>query len=357
MKATNLDLLATFEQCLSGLTLWSETESPYQILVWEVSEKGGFSIEALLLSLEYLSVLDKQNLFADIKERFAHIEQNEDIQFNRKNCFIYSPEQDRSSEEGVFNREAFMRSGLEAEAFRSTILERLTGIRQKYQELVASLKDSFEDLQIYRLTSDDLDFQRFYDVLILVGKTKDNQWMGLSTKINYRNFDDLDLPASMVRSGQQLRSEQVETPSPSVQSVINIVEQVTQNFTFLPIAPSYFDFEITEPDYPFAGFVWEVAGARSQVVEQLLESINFMQVKPLQNDTDFYNLLYVYPDENGEYEIDENFQKATMLLETLKSQLRTRKAYRFGLCEIDLYFVGATPENDWVCISSVVVET
>lgn len=128
MKETNLELLAAFEQCLKGLNLWSETESPYEVLIWEASERGEFSVEALLLSLSYLTPVDHQNLFADVEERLSGIEQDVDIVFNRENTFIYSLEQYRSIESS-FDKQQFIFNDLESEIFRATILERLRVIR------------------------------------------------------------------------------------------------------------------------------------------------------------------------------------------------------------------------------------
>lgn len=207
-------------------------------------------------------------------------------------------------------------------------------------------------MQIYRLTINDLDFQRFYDVYIIIGQTKEGFWIGISTKIDYQRDLSEDRHPLPLLSGRQ-----VKAISSCTQEIVSVVERVIQNFAFPTIAPYYFDFEIISPSYPFNNFVWEIASAKSEVIEQLLESIAFLQSRSLNSDEDWYSLGYIYPDEKGEYEITEDFQRTTALFNLVKSCLKEQRAYRFGLCEIDLYIVGVTHDNDRVCVSSVIVET
>lgn len=357
MRSNNLELLASIEKCLEGMTLWSETEAPYKVFIWEVAEKGEFSIEALLLSLGYLTPVDHQNIFADVEERLSSIEENEMIAHNRKHSFVYGPEAENTKElfkdvieDSEFNRRHFLLDESEPTLFRETILGRLTGIRQKYQAIARSLEPHLSNLQIYRLSTSDLDFQRFYDVYLIIGQTQEGHWIGFSTEIAYSNLvtECVSLPLT---SGRETISV-----SASNQRIISAFEQAIQDFVFPTIAP-YYSFEIDKPSYPFEKFVWELADTKSKVVAQLLESINFLQVKALDDTGDYYSSIGIYLDERGQYQIDEPFQKATVLIELLKSRLREQKAYWFGLCEMDLYIVGATPTDDLVCISSLVVHT
>lgn len=357
MRSNNVELLASIEKCLEGMTLWSETEAPYKALIWEISEKGEFSIEALLISLGYLTPVNHQDIFADIEERLSSIEKNEMIAHNRKHSFVYGAEAEDIKERlkdvienSEFNPRHFLLDASEPTLFRETILERLTGIRQKYQTIARSLEPHLNNLQIYRLSTSDLDFQRFYDVYLIVGKAREGQWIGFSTRIAYSDLmtECVSLPLTAER----------ETASVSAgnQRIISAFEQSIQDCVFPTIAP-YYDFEVDSPSYPFESFVWESAETKSKVVAQILESINFLQIKALDDTEDYYSSIGIYPDERGQYQIDESFQKATVLIDLLKSRLRDQEAYWFGLCEMNLYIVGVTPTDDLFCVFSSVVHT
>lgn len=264
-------------------------------------------------------------------------------------------------------------------------MARLVDIRQKFQAISEVLKPMLASLQVYRLSTSDLDFQRFYDLYLLIGQTQEGKWIGFSTKINYAHRNKSNYERVLV-AGRDTGKISLET-----RAIIDTVENTISSYTFLPLAPYYFDLEIIDPSQSVSCFVWEIADARSKAVEQLLESNNFMQVIPLNCKDDYYSLVYIDPAEEydtnlpeecdaqqydrelnlqqtieslaaleydtSEYEQELYSRQTIKLLDTFDSELTEQKAYRFGLCSIDLYFIGTTPAGDRICLSGVVVET
>jgi hypothetical protein len=363
MENSNLELFDRLQKLLEGMTLSSETDASYKVFIWEISEKGELSIDALLCSIGYLVPINYQIIFSDIEERLLSIEQNEGIAFNRKHCFVYGSDAGKIRddfnfskvfEEAGLNYHNFLLDESEPALFRVTILERLIKIRQNYQAIARRLEPYLTDLQVYRLSTDDLDFQRFYDIYLLVGKTKDNQWIGFSTKIAYMQIAFVDLQTD-VTNLPLIPKIQVDMPE-SIQEVISLFEQETQDVIFSSCAP-YYDFELDELPYPFECFVWEVADSKSKIVKQLLESTNFVQIREPNSAEDYYSFIGIHPEESGQYEVNEQFQKAEVLVDLLRSRLREQKFYRLGLCERDLYIIGTTPTGDFLGISSLEVVT
>ncbi|HIK19018.1 MAG TPA: hypothetical protein IGS53_27560 [Leptolyngbyaceae cyanobacterium M33_DOE_097] len=402
MKEANAQLLAFLETTIEGLVLSSEAEYPYTVSIWEVSERGEFSVMALLLSIGYLTVVEPPSIFEDIGTQLAELEQNEEIQFNRlygfansivpkqqggpsfsevdleyltqlvgsDNADIYSEslmmlaeqlERFKEKQKQSFSQplsseipEAepkIKADSQEAEEFRAIILERLTASRQICSEIVAAVEPYLHLLKVFRLSTRDLVFQRVYGIHIVTGQLNESQWIGFSTRLpEILHKEDDPLPVQPGRDVEAISSE--------VQVVVSAFEEAVEGYAFPPMAPFYGS-EIDKPSYPFESFIWEISTNESSLVQQLLETMRFLQILSPISDEDYDYLIHApWNQEDSETEREEVYsQKIASTIDFIKHNLTEQKIYRLGLVEIDVYTVGKTHDNDWIYFSSTAVET
>ncbi len=116
---------------------------------------------------------------------------------------------------------------------------------------------------------------------------------------------------------------------------------------------------MSESDYPFEVFVWDIkSAANSLTPQQLLRHVRRApdtSVETLEVDRFFARATRVqdWHDESQAQEVRQ-YQK---LVKRLQEMLQQVLVYRLGTVEVDIYIVGKTPSGNWAGLSTKAVET
>jgi Nuclease A inhibitor-like protein len=116
---------------------------------------------------------------------------------------------------------------------------------------------------------------------------------------------------------------------------------------------------MSESDYPFEAFVWDIQGAANSLTPQQLRQHTRhapdTPVETLEVDRFFARAIQVqnWHDEDQAQEVRQ-YQKLVKLLQESLEQIWV---YRLGTIEIDIYIVGKTPSGNWAGLSTKAVET
>ncbi|MBE9197609.1 MULTISPECIES: pentapeptide repeat-containing protein [unclassified Nodularia (in: cyanobacteria)] len=123
----NLELLEQIRQASQGLYYGSEADYPYEVFLWEVANRGEFTLEGLLKAFGYLREISSDD-------------------FRNGNFDDLLPE----------NKQVI----------------------QSFRTLLLQLKSFLTNLQVYRLAVSAPDFY------IVIGNTPSGDWLGISTKVS-----------------------------------------------------------------------------------------------------------------------------------------------------------------------------
>lgn len=116
---------------------------------------------------------------------------------------------------------------------------------------------------------------------------------------------------------------------------------------------------MSESDYPFEAFVWDIKGTMNSLTpQQLLRHTRHAPdtpVETLEVDRFFARATRAqdWHDESQAQEVRQYQELVKRLQDTLQQVL----VYRLGTVEIDIYIVGKTPSGNWAGLSTKAVET
>lgn len=116
---------------------------------------------------------------------------------------------------------------------------------------------------------------------------------------------------------------------------------------------------MSESDYPFEAFVWDIEGAANSLTpQQLLQHTRHAPdtpVETLEVDRFFAQVTHAqnWHDEFPAHEV----RQYQILLKRLQDTLQQVLVYRLGTIEIDIYIIGKTPSGNWAGLSTKAVET
>jgi Nuclease A inhibitor-like protein len=116
---------------------------------------------------------------------------------------------------------------------------------------------------------------------------------------------------------------------------------------------------MSESDYPFEAFIWDIDGAANSLTpQQLLQHTRQAPDTPVETlEVDLFfaptTRVQDWHDESKAKEVRQYQGLVKLLQESLEGVL----VYRLGTVEIDIYIVGKTPDGNWAGLSTKAVET
>lgn len=116
---------------------------------------------------------------------------------------------------------------------------------------------------------------------------------------------------------------------------------------------------MSESDYPFVAFFWEVEEEIELDIPTLLEITQHPPDTPVKFlEFEWFFRDYVNPEDwYDEEEEEEEAKRYQNLVATLQECLRDLRVYKVGEVTIDVYIVGTTPAGDLAGLSTVSIET
>ncbi|MCU0533180.1 MAG: nuclease A inhibitor family protein [Hydrococcus sp. Prado102] len=328
-KKAHLELFESLEaylpQAIKGLTFQTEASYPYDVFSWKASQHGEFSVENLLLSTGDLTLIDLDNILKDFNHQIANLDLYSGILFNRK----------RNITDSKIN-----------EDFIKTSTEKIINIKKIIQEKTSHL-------QIYLLKAGYLDSDYFY---IVICETKEKDWIGFFIRCTrHERFLQKEVPRfSQIEAETAIKNNTIE--------IITTLEKIAASLFFLPKAPYYSDFELKKSLYPdysdydlkdilhiCKSFVCKISSQRKYLLEQILESIEFMRIETLNVDS-----IKELDEISSVSAVNQDFKT---LLELLKTYLTNLRLYWLGLVNIDVYMIGDVLDGDKLGDRSIAVFT
>jgi hypothetical protein len=115
---------------------------------------------------------------------------------------------------------------------------------------------------------------------------------------------------------------------------------------------------MSESDYPFEVFLWDLPDNAAITPEKILEQTGHPSDTVVEI-VDLDSFLAGATTEQDWYEQEERetVKRFQNLVEMLKNSLTDIQVYRLGTTEIDVYIVGKTQEGNFAGLSTKVVET
>lgn len=279
MKPSNAELVAQLQAATEGLLFPSENEYPFKTFVFEVESQGDFTVENFLQTAGFMKPVNLDDFLQFVSE--------------------IAPESS-----------------------------------QNYQEIINFLELYTTSSQIYRISLEDEsgEYEAFH---ILVGNTKDGDWIGICPKI--------DTEPSARRSEKFL----IESSTLVKESTLELktkLEPLLAKLKFIVI-------EYYEKNQEKQGFVLEIADTRAVMMKKLLDSIGFVKTCAFKGFSE-------NAEENDDPESREYFEKFKPLDELLKSRLTNLREYVIGgMAVYYLYDIGQTPYEDWVGVWTIAIWT
>ncbi len=348
-------LLAAIDASIEGVVFQTEGEKLLKPFLWDVNTQGDFSIGELLKSTGNLISIEVDD-FLGWNEYLQDFEQWEE--FLKQNPEYLTHEETRCAEIPLHMRQDVVRGRAE----RFTVVSSQSAImEQRYLDLLELLRSHVTELRAYKVVKYDESFiyeesdeeeytppiglstEVFESFNILVGKVKDNCWIGISSISPYSDYP-LTRPTPEKFIPQRLGSLALD-----LQELETKLNQILGSLSFV-VRQFYNSYEEVE------SCACEFADTESALIDRLLHLSNYLRTWEFEGmslgEEDERLEGYSYTEEDEEYS-EKDAYKFDELDRILMTMLRDLRVHILGNQSIfDIYAIGRSPNDDWLGVST-----
>lgn len=201
-------------------------------------------------------------------------------------------------------------------------MEKIKANTDKWDSFLTILESQFDEVQAYQIL---LKKQMYDSFKIIVGRTQNNNWIGISPLVYFRNYD-----CSKKSFGERQQRQKEELDIEDLELKAHL-EEILSDLSF-PIA-SYYSV-ISE------GTIVRIAVTKAILIEELIEAARFLDIWKFSE----------FDDNWGEEEEKKEYEQ---LNQSVFCYLTDLRLYVMGTWNLfDVYIIGKTPEEDWLGIST-----
>ena len=255
---------------IEGKSMVSEDDYPFEVSLWNTKEKGDFSLEYKLKREHQLKIIDLESFWQQLP----------DSDFNTEQQFTHA-----------------------------------------YQTLLKPIQTHIDSIEIYQLTTEELEEYSDALVYIIFAKTKADDWLGISTAFSYTR--EQNFGSSIIFD---IRDFALSKPD-NRELVIAIEKAIDEANVLIP------------PRNDASHFVWEIGENRNSMFLNLLIKTKYFTIQQYS------------------YENDDIFEFDESTTRFINTELTNLRYYFLGSVPMDIYLVGETRFKDWISIKSTVVWT
>jgi Nuclease A inhibitor-like protein len=368
----NAKIIAQLEEAISGLDRRSASDYPFETFAWEISEKGEFTIENLLLANGMMTKVDIEQY-----TRFITSEINWE-----KYSEYYSSVSISQESLGERHRKVLDFLKLNLSTFEIYLLKNPDSLPLFFNDYqIDTLLDSLNELS----ESGQCRGTYVEACYVLMGCTKDNNWIGLVPKMACDGYVYRKNSLVLLNSTEFPASDETLALKAQVEALVNDLESpVTEFLEF----------------YRYNTHVIEVENSRQSLLENLLLSVGFSRIckfdnlsrnweeysaenclkmltkrrnedrERLQATRNHYgnsvNLDQYITSQKSAYEaevqslqeLQKYYERLVEIDQILISRLTDLREYIFGFGAVfHFYDIGKSPTGDWLGVKSICIST
>jgi hypothetical protein len=349
-------LLAEIDASIEGVVFQTEGSNLLSPFLWDVSTQGEFTIGQLLKSTENIIPIEIDD-FLGWKEYLQDFEEWDE--FLKQNPEYLTREETSCAEIPLHMRHDAVRET--AERFK-IVSSQSAIMEQRYLALLELLRFHITDLQVYKVIkydelpiyeeSDENDLPMpigsskhiFESFNILVGKTRDDCWIGISSISPYSDYPlTRPTPEKFIPQSLGLLTRDLQELEAKVKPILDSLAFVVRQF--------YDSYEEVK------NYACEFAETEAVLIDRLLYLSNYLRTWEFKGmslgEGDEESLEgYGYTEEDEEYSEKEEY-KFEELDRLLITMLRDLRVHILGNQSIfDIHAIGRLPDGDWLGVST-----
>jgi hypothetical protein len=343
MQDDTEQLQASIESSIQGLLFRTEGDYAIKSLVWNVREQGEFNISRLLKSTKNLDAIELDD-FLSWRERLEDCERWEE--FLKRNPEYLTHEQTRCTSMPLPMRVRAAQK--RAEEYRM-VQSKAAIMKQRYCSLLEVLQAHATNLQVYRVvkyddSDDDSNYsndrrsskQVFESFKILVGKVREDCWIGISPISSHIEFPTRPTPVRFLTERTKSRETGIHELQAKLKPILDSITFVRSQC-----------FGCYEEENQYA---CEFAETEDAAINRVLHLSNFLSTWEFEG-------LGLEGEGLGDSDCQEE-RKFDAIDQLLRSNLKELRVHVVGTISIfDIYTIGQAKNGDWAGVSTTAVWT